>query len=162
MPYVKGQGWRPQLTFGIRFSPCSRNSSRGVTRLIVSALTNEVGKAACPGSDLLMDWKWSESYVTLCWVNNLNRRDLTAGSDSSGWVAALSDKLQFLAVFKGLRFCQNRLFSAWHVTTCGGHSKRADVTASVTSRVGSGSSGSIALKTLTHRKTEGGLWRGSL
>lgn len=162
MPYVKGQGWRPQLTFGIRFSPCSRNSSWGVTRLIVSALTNEVGKAACPGSDLLMDWKWSESYVTLCWVNNLNRRDLTAGSDSSGWVAALSDKLQFLAVFKGLWFCQNRLFSAWHVTTRGGHSKWADVTASVTSQLGSGSSGSIALKTLTHRKTEGGLWRGSL
>lgn len=111
MPYIKGQGWSPQLTFGIPFPPCTHNSSQSVTRLIVSVLTNEVGKAAGPGCDLLMDWKWSESYVTLCWVNNLNRRDLMAGSDSSGWVTALSHESQFLTVFKGLRFCQNWLFS---------------------------------------------------
>lgn len=66
--------------------PRTQNSSQSVSRLIVSALTNKVGKAACPGSDLLMDWKWSESYVTLCWVSNLNWQDVMAGSDSWGWV----------------------------------------------------------------------------
>ena len=146
----------------MRLSPRTHNSSRSVTRLIVSALTNEVGEAACPGSDLLMDWKWSESYVTLCWVNNLNWQDLMAGSDSSGWVAALSYESQFLTVFKGLRFCQNQLFSARHITTHGGHLKWADVTASVVSQLGSGGSGSIALKTLTHTKTKGRLWRENL
>lgn len=85
-----------------------------------------------------------------------------AGSDSSGWVAALSHESQFLTVFKRLWFCQNRLFSACHVTTHGGHPKRADATALVASRLGSGGSGSIALKTPTHTKTKGGLWRGNL
>lgn len=121
MPYVKEQGWSPYLTFGTWFSPGTHSSSQSVTRLIVSALTNGVGEAVCPGSDLPMDWKWSESYVTLCWVNNLNWRDLMAGSDSLGWGAAFSHESQFLTEFKRLRFCQKWLFSAHHITTDGGH-----------------------------------------
>lgn len=126
MPYVKGPGRSPHLTFGVRCCPRTHNSSRSVTGLIVSALTNEVGKAACPGSGLLRDWKWSESSVTLCWVNNLHRRDLMAGPGSSGWVAPLSQESQYLTVLKGLHFCQNRLFSTRHITPRDGHLKRAE------------------------------------
>lgn len=71
----EGQGCISRLTFG---TPVPITTG-GVTGLIVSALTNEVVKAAYAGSALLMDWKWSESYVTLCWVNSFQQGDLSPG-----------------------------------------------------------------------------------
>lgn len=65
----EGQGWISRLTFG---TPVPATTG-GVTGLIVSALTNEVVKATHTGSDLLMDWKWSEVMLPFAGSTASNR-----------------------------------------------------------------------------------------
>lgn len=142
MPYIKAQGWSSHLTFGICSLPCTHNSSE--CHWVNCISTNKWGvKAACPGSDLLRDWKWSENCVTLCWVNNFNWWDLMAGSDSWGWVPALSHESQFLTLLKALTMYQLVVDTqlTWQHQLCPGWAVAA------------------LEASLTPTKTNSGLWR---